>query len=257
MKTIIGSFLLIACFTLINGQETKEDLFKKFNSSEWKEVKAAKGQLENFEGDIIPELIEMSKSKEYVKLQNTGSLIYPGAIKSFGYGQILDYDIDRLGVRAGWLLEELTFQNFGFSGVHYAADQLETFIKVTFAEYYNNSTNRKKILTMSEDDRRDLIMSLAEQEADKWWKANNSNWTRLKALNDALKSYDEKRQVKALFYIRNGKSKCTGLTEDYYIDNLYREVRNLSKSETPRVSEHATFILMDIKYDWLELKPTN
>ena len=257
MKTIVSSILFLACFTFLNAQESEEELFKKFNSSEWKEVKASKEKLENFEAAIIPELIEMTKSKEFVKLQNTGSLIYPGAVQSFGYGQIIEYDIDRLGVRAGWLLEDLTFQNFGFSGAHYAADQLEPFIKVTFAEYYNNSTNRKKILAMNEDERRKLIINLASEEAENWWAANKSTWTRLDALYDALKSYDEKRQVKALFYLRNGKSKCTGLTEDFYIDNLYREIRRLSKSETPRVSEHATFILMDIKYDWLELKPVN
>ena len=94
-------------------------------------------------------------------------------------------------------------------------------------------------------------------KAKEWWKNSGNTWTRLEALVDALKSYDEKRQVKALFYMRNGDTKCTGLTKDYYIDNISKEIVRLSSSDTQRVSEHARLILFDTKFVWLENKNNN
>lgn len=240
----------------INAQQpTKEELIAKFTSAEWKDVKAAKEALENLEKDIIPDIITLLKDKRVMKLQNTGSLIYPGAEKQFGYGQIIDYDIDRISVRAGWLLEDLTFNNFGFGGVHLRNDQLESFIKITFPEYYNNSTNRKKIQQSAPEQLQQIIIDQSIVAVEKWWATVESSWSRLEALYNALVSYDEKRQVKALFYLRNGKTKCSGLSKDYYIDKLYREIVRLSSSEVGRVSEHASFIMLDIKFDWLSIKP--
>ncbi|MCG8700724.1 MAG: hypothetical protein MI922_21910 [Bacteroidales bacterium] len=254
IKTLLTVFIAVFAILSLTAQETQEDLFKKLEKAEWKEVKQAKESLENFQGDIIPELIKLCKDDRVVKLENTGSLIYPGAEKFFGYGQIIEYDIDRISVRAGWLLEDMTFNNFGFSGVHYPMDQLETFIKVTFPEFYNNSGNRKKIQNSKEDELRQLIIDLSREAAAKWWADSKNTWTRLDALYDALKSYDEKRQVKALFYIRNGKSACPGLDKQVWVKKLYGEVVRLSDSDVQRISEHASFILLDIKFDWLELK---
>jgi hypothetical protein len=70
-----------------------------------------------------------------------------------------------------------------------------------------------------------------------------------------LKSTDEKRQVKALFYIRNGISKCSGLTKDVYYDQLSREIVRLSGSDVQRISENAKLILLDTRLEWLSIKP--
>jgi len=66
---------------------------------------------------------------EKVELRNTADLIYPGAKEFYGHGWILDYDVDWISVRAGWALEELTFQNCGFrEGVINEADLLKAAI---------------------------------------------------------------------------------------------------------------------------------
>ena len=256
IRLLLFTLLSSLSVTFIWAQSDIEKLMIDFTSADWPTVKAAKQKLENYEGQAIPVVIKLLDRNEIVKLTNTGSLIYPGAEKFFGYGQIVDYDIDNLSIRAGWLLEEISFNNFGFTGYHLAPDDLMPFIKVTFSNYYNNANNRKKLETSSEAELRNIIYKLSIQNAKDWWKAEGSTWTRLDALVDALKSFDEKRQVKALFYMRNGDTKCTGLTKDYYIDNISKEIVRLSSSDTQRVSEHARLILFDTKFLWLDDKNT-
>ncbi len=254
----IGLFIILIAFSgllnLLKAQNDIDKLINDFTSSDWPTVKAAKQKLENYEAQAVPAIIKLLDRNEIVKLTHTGSLIYPGAEKFYGYGQIVDYDIDNISIRAGWLLEEISFNNFGFTGYHLPKDDLMTFIKITFSDYYNNANNRKKLETSSEAELRNTIYKLSIARAKEWWKAEGDSWTRLEALVDALKSFDEKRQVKALFYMRNGDTKCTGLTKDYYIDNISKEIVRLSSSDTQRVSEHARLILFDTKFLWLEDK---
>jgi hypothetical protein len=248
------SIALIKFTNNVNAQTDIDQIIKDFTSSDWKIVKAAKASLENQEVKSIGKIIKLLDRTDTVKLANTGSLIYPGATKFYGYGQMIEYDIDRIAVRAGWLIEDLTFNNFGFSGCHLAAEDQQNFIKVTFPEYYNNASNRKKIESSSESELSSVIFKLSVRNAKDWWAREAESWTRLQALVEALKSFDEKRQVKALFYMRNGETNCSGLTKDYYIDNISKEIVRLSGSDTQRVSEHASNILTDTKFQWLETK---
>ncbi len=249
--------ILLAGLAVLSGtyaQSDIEQILKDFTGNDWNTVSAAKEKLENIEGKAIPQIISLLDDNTVNKLKNTGSLIYPGAEKFFGYGQIIDYDIDNISTRAGWLLEEISFNNFGFTGIHLPDGDLIDFIKITFPEYYNNSTNRKIIESSTVDDLRKIIHDLSVRNAKEWWQHEGNNWTRLNALGIALKSFDEKCQVKALFYMRNGNTKCTGLTKDYYIDNISKEIVRLSASDTKRISENAKLILFDTKFLWLDNK---
>ena len=260
LKTMrkIGLFLFLTAFTgaftFTKAQDDLQQLISDFISSDWQTVKNAKLKLENYEKHSIPLIIKILDRGDVVKLTGTGSLIYPGAEKFFGYGQMIEYDIDRLSVRAGWLLEELTFNNFGFSGCHLAPEDQLIFIKITFPEYYNNANNRKKLENSTVSEISEIIFNLSVKNAKDWWIKEGSDWTRLTALVDALKSFDEKRQVKALFYLRYGETTCNGLTKDYYFENISKEIVRLSASETLRVSEHASNILSDTRFMWLENK---
>lgn len=249
----IGVFLVSFIVLVLNAQDKKQ-LLSDFVSADWQKVKAAKIELENLQGNILPDLIQLLESKEKTKLTNTGSLIYPGAEKFFGHGQILDYDIDYIAIRAGWLIEEISFNNFGFSGIHLPQEEMGDFIRITFPDYYGNAANRKKIEGASQNELHSIVQDLAVNAAKLWWKDQGSNFTRLKSLVNALQSTDEKRQVKALFYLRNGTSKCDGLSKDVYYNELIREVGRLSSSDIQRISEHAKLILLDTKFEWLALK---
>jgi hypothetical protein len=260
MKKLIFSVFFLGLYLMgysANNDKVVEQLLKQFQSTDWPTVSKAKENLENLEASSIPYLINMLNDFSLRKLQNTGDLIYPGAEKFFGHGQIIDYDIDELCVRAGWLLEDLTFQNFGFIGIHLQDNELMDFIKFAFAEYYNNSTNRHQLEKMSTSERRKLIRSLSIKRAQDWWKTSSDGWNRLDALAKALGSTDEKRQVKALFYLRNGKTKCTGLTKSVYETRLENFVIDLSKADLKRVSENAKLIILDSECSWLSLKPAD
>ncbi|MBN2484457.1 MAG: hypothetical protein JXB34_00650 [Bacteroidales bacterium] len=253
VQKITGIIFSLVLAVSVNAQD-KNQLLSDFTSADWPKVKAAKTGLENLQGSIIPDLIQLLDSKEKVKLTNTGNLIYPGAEKFFGHGQILDYDVDFIAIRAGWLIEEITFSNFGFSGVHVSKDEMPDFIRITFPDYYNNSANRKKIETAPLEELRLVVLKLAVNQVKEWWKENGQNFSRLNLLLQALRSFDEKEQVRALFYMRNGVTSCDGLSRDFYYDELIKEVGRLSGSEVQRISEHAKLILMDTKFEWLELK---
>lgn len=252
MKTIY-TLLLSLCFLLVNAQASEKS-FEEFKSDDWKLVKQAKMDIESQQAKAIPELIKLLESDKEVKLNNTGSLIYPGAEKFFGHGQILDYDVDFIAIRAGWLIEEISFNNFGFSGIHLPKEELVTHIKLTFPEYYNNSSNRKKIESSSDAELRELAQKLSVASVKDWWETEGSEWSRLNALVAALKSFDEKRQVKALFYMRNSVTKCDGLTKEFYYEEVSKEIVRLSGSDVQRISEHAKLILLDSKLDWLDMK---
>lgn len=247
---ILGMGLVI-----MPGNKIPDKLITDFKSTDWPAVLKAKENIENLEKDGIPQLISMLNDFSIRKLKNTGDLIYPGATKFYGHGQIIEYDIDEISIRAGWLLEDLTFQNFGFSGVHLPENELNTFIQATFPDYISNAANKQKLDKMTVVEKRKLIKTLSINKAQAWWNSESVNWSRLNALVNALKSTDEKRQVKALFYIRNGKTKCTGLNKAYYESELVELMRELAKTELKRVSENAKLILMDIDYEWLMLKP--
>ena len=253
INKVFGFLVMTLVPQLLFGQLSK-DLAKSFNSADWKEVKVAKIEIENLQESAIPDLLPQLKSTEKVKLNNTGSLIYPGAEKFFGHGQILNYDIDYISIRAGWVIEEITFNNFGFSGIHLPKEELINHIKMTFPEYYNNSTNRKKLETSSLEELRKIGERLSVEALNSWWKSEGESWSRLSALVNALKSFDEKRQVKALFYLRNGTTKCKGLTREFYIEEISKEIVRLSGSDVQRISEHAKLILLDSKLGWLEMK---
>lgn len=253
---IILSFLAInyLCFS----QESKiSDLLNDFESNNWPTVLQAKESLENLESMSIPALIDLLKKDENKKLTNTGDLIYPGAEKFFGHGQIIDYDIDKINVRAGWLLEDLTFKNFGFSGIHIEASGLSDFIKNKFPEYYNNQKNREIIEKSSEKEKRELIRELSIKEAKDWWKKEGDKWSRYNSLIKSLQSNDERSQVKGLFYLRNGKSSCKGLTKEAYKEKIEPLVIELSKSNLKRISEQAKLIMVDSEFDWMAIKPIN
>lgn len=247
---LVCGYMLIS----FNQGRSVDALLKDFQSNDWPTVLKAKENLENLEGKSIPELINLLSSDLIVQLQNTGDLIYPGAEKFYGHGQIIDYDIDYMSIRAGWLLEEITFQRFGFDGVHIQEGKLINFIKQNFPGYYNNPGNIDKIENMSATEKRSLIKEMSIKKAVEWGERESKNWSRLSALIGALRSDDEKRQVKALFYIRNGKTQCTGLTKSFYKKKIHHIINELSKSKVKRISEHAKLILLDTSYEWLKIK---
>jgi len=257
-KTIIS---LVLCFFLSTypgtGSEPIGQLISDFLSTDWPTVLVAKEKIENIGSACISDMIAIMNDCRELKLQNTGDLIYPGAEKFFGHGQIIDYDIDIACVRAGWLLEDLTFRNFGFTGIHLPDNELTGFIQNNFPDYFNNPANHTQYEELTASGKRRLIRSLSIEQVNNWWKTVAASWNRLDALENALNSKDEKCQVKALFYMRYGITKCKGLNERYYRTRLDNSIKKLSRVDLGRVSEHAKLIMLDSDFDWLAIKPVD
>lgn len=254
-------YLILCCTSFPiyaeNGNEPMNILINHFLSTDWPTVLIAKENIENRGAEGIPEMLKIMNDCKVHKLQNTGDLIYPGAEKFFGHGQIIDYDIDNICIRAGWLLEELSFKNFGFSGIHLPQNELSDFIKNNFPVYYGIAENQKQIEASSEDGKRALICALSIENARTWWEVSSKQWSRLTSLEQGLNSKDEKSQVKALFYLRNGKTACKGLNQKFYKSKLSKVIEKLSNSSTNRVSENAKLIMLDSDYSWLFIKPVH
>jgi hypothetical protein len=228
-KSALLALWFASCTSMLALGEEKipENLLTDFTSTDWPTVLQAKENIENLEAAGIPQLILLLDDFSVRKLNNTSDLIYPGAQRFYGHGQIVDYSIDEIAIRAGWLIEDIAFQNFGFTGYHLPDDELTGFIEYNFPDYYENTRNKNSLKKMSVPEKRNLIKSLSIKKAQNWWKRESDNWNRLDALVSALQSDDEKRQVKALFYIRNGKTKCTGLNKAFYQANIESIVRSL------------------------------
>jgi hypothetical protein len=257
MKKIV--FIAIGASFVLHLQamaDTKipDNLLNQFKSTDWPAVLQAKESIENMEAAAVPQLMNMLNDFSMRKLKNTGDLIYPGTRKFYGHGQILDYNIDEICIRVGWLLEDLAFQNFGFAGIYIPEEELTDFIQYNFKDYAAGLPSKQNLENMSTGEKRKIIRSLSIKKTQEWWSRNSGNWNRLDALVESLQSTDEKCQVKALFYIRNGKTQCTGLTKVFYQDRLEAIIRELARNDLKRISENAKLILMDMDFEWLGLK---
>ena len=183
---------------------------QSFQSRSWPEVHGAKHRLESRQAEVLPALVELAFNQQRAPLQNTADLIYPGARAFYEHGLIIDYDLDNIAARAGWLLEDLTFENFGFaSGATSAHD--------THA---------------------------AAEAARRWWLAASRPWRRFQALRVALASGDPRRHLLALSWLRRpGRTACDGLSNETYARDILSLVTALASKGASEVRLQATELL--------------
>ncbi|HYX07225.1 MAG TPA: hypothetical protein VE912_10880, partial [Bacteroidales bacterium] len=234
-------------------QANLDQAIKNFESNDWVLVSEARTTLEEAGMDALPALFSLLKEDKIVKLTNTGDLIYPGAVRFYGHGEIIDYDIDQLPVRAGWLIEKITFQNFGFSYIHDLEINLVNHIKYHFSSSEIEQFISKPVNSLSIDEQRELIKDLSVYNAQNWWK-DNASADRLDCLESALSSKDDKRQVDALQYLRTSTVPVEGLTKEAYNKKLLPQIKKLAGDQTKRISEQAKYILNDKTYEFLKIK---
>ncbi|HKY29024.1 MAG TPA: hypothetical protein VJM12_13880 [Pyrinomonadaceae bacterium] len=173
-------------------------------------------------------------------------LIHPGAKTFSGHGWILDYDVDWISVRAGWALEELTFQNFGFrEGVINNDDLLKAVISQRTVRLTDPSRT---------PDMKKQIRAEAVSKAKAWWQKAEQSWNRFDALLEALRSDDAVRQHWTLDWLIHGKTKCDGLTRESFKKFIAPEVKRLLNSSNERVRGQAKYLLNDNGASGLEYK---
>lgn len=251
-KVILGLSLLLT-ITFCFAQNTKIDsLFSDFKqASFYGNIYPAKIKLESYQKEIIPQLIEILDDTNFVKLTGTADLIYPGATQFYGHGHYVPYDMDWISVRAGWLLEDLTFMNFSYktSGVDDTTlfklmkdneRNNEYLNKGTYDLEWKNKPTREKLIE---------FRKILAQNAKNWWQTNQGSWTRLSAIKDALQSNDENRLDKVLQFLRYGETRCDSLNPVIYLKDIRPLVVNVKYTEYESVKEQVDLLLQeDLNY---------
>jgi hypothetical protein len=228
-------------------------LVKQFAGSDWGKVSEAQFALESKQGRAIPQLVALLERDEYVKLQNTADLIYPGAESYWGHGHILRYDVDWLSVRAGWALEQIAFQDFGFS-----EDSIQE------SDLFRATTRGQVDVPLQEvapidvpAEARQQQRSAAVRRARAWWSEQQEEWNRISALVDALNSEQSARILSALHWLRFENSVIDGFTKDVYLEQVYPLVHILAESADTEVATQAGYLVRDYGNDewwWLTVK---
>jgi len=223
-----------------------KQLIDNLNKAEWEIVFKSKDSLEQLENKALPYLIEnLNKENKFVNLINTADLIYPGANEFYGHGWVIDYDIDWLNIRTGWVIEEITFENFGFKESKITEDDLINIMKDSL-KYQDYLHSDKYDFKISPDKIENLKVIV--KKANDWWVENSSNWTRLKGITDALKSNDILRQSNALQYLRHGEYCIVGLTREYFDKELRPIVNKLLFSSVDYIKEDAKLLIDMVDY---------
>jgi hypothetical protein len=239
--------ILVLNFNLSFSQTRLDTMIYHLRQADFSEVISVKRGIINEQKLSIPKLVSLLKDTTFIKLENTADLIYPGATKYYGHGSFLKYDIDWISIRSAWLLEELTFQNFGFKEIKITEEKL---IQLHKQNYSNKSIDYKN---MTEQERLKVYRQILSESVSKWWKKNKNTWSRFKALKDALASTNEERQSLALNYILSGYTYCDGLTLEKYKKELEPLIEKIQKQNGEQ-SDRAKYILDDKDYNWFKTK---
>jgi hypothetical protein len=197
LAALLAPLLFVASAVAIGpdrkGLEEKStpDLIQLFSGTEWLDVWRAKLALEARPLSSIPALLELMRDEQR-KLQNTADLIYPGAETFYGHGFVVNYELDWLSTRAGWALEETTFQDFGFQAGAVSEAEL-----IAAARAGRVDLPLKDVVppTAPPDH---MTRRLAVARAQEWAKGHLDGWNRFDALVAALRSDSEVRQIRAL-----------------------------------------------------------
>lgn len=248
--------ILILTFNLCFSQTRLDTMIAQIRQSNFGSVYQVKDSIVNYQKEAIPKLIELLKDTSFIKLKNTADLIYPGAEKFYSHGWIVNYDIDWVSVRAAWLLEEITFQNFGYRDITINEDKLMSLHKQNYTSYLQ--TGSHDIDFKDKTPRQQLILYrlMLADSVSKWWDKNKNTWTRFNALKEALSSVDEQRQSLALHYLRFDKTICDGLTIEKYKAELKPLVQKIKQSENGE-ADQAKYLLDDNEYYWFKSKKSN
>ena len=213
-------------------------LIADFRSAEWGKVQQAANRLVSLEGKAVPALLPLLDSHDVVQLINTADLIYPGAETFYGHGYVINYALDSLAVRAGWVLESMTFQNFGYRAGTITEDKL--------FQAQRETPGDMPLEKAAGPQPKPEPISEAAARAREWWKKSGKGWTRYKGLIAALDSGDFRQQADAVIWLRSGVTDCAGFDEAVYKSKVEPRVRKLaSSSPDEMVKSQAGYLLRE------------
>lgn len=244
MRNILIVITLTISF-VAKSQITEKTKFKypqliaEFVSKNWRKVYKAKDSLVQIGKPAIPDLIKlMENPKDFSKLENTADLIYPGASEFYGHGRIVDYDLDWIAIRAGWALENLTFQNFGFSENVITEKELMELHKQDYAEYIEKGKH-----DVNFENHKFKKMDEIIYRVKRWFEISYQQWTPLIGLKEAIYSNDTQRQLNAIHQMRYPEFTIVELTQYWFDKNLRKRIEELNKSKDEELVVQTGYLL--------------
>ena len=235
-RSVLVTLLSVAPLQAKTAPPTAD--LEAFCQSDWSAVSGAMVRLAAHEDAAIPELVKMVFRRDRVPLTDTADLIYPGAKTFYGHGMLIDYDLDYLAARAGWLLERIAFEDFGFSAG-----------SLSEARLFDAVRRGKRDVPL-----RDAVpqpvgprdFAPSAEKARAWWASNAATWTKLGAAKAALGSTNGKRQMMALEWLRGGESQCEhALSSETCRLELAPLVKQLAANGSAGIREQASLVLRD------------
>jgi hypothetical protein len=179
-------------------REVSVKLRERFVGSDWRKVQRAAAKIESADRAGASALLAMLRRNRRVRLSNTDGLIYPGAARPSAEGRVIQYELDWTADRVGWVLEALTFEDFGF-----ASDSTDGVAREGVA-----AQRRAR----------------AVRSARSWWRERRARWSRLDAVRDALAGNVD-RQRRVLHWLRFGTTPCKGFDVPFFYGEVVPQLR--------------------------------
>ncbi|MBF4516027.1 hypothetical protein IRZ71_06725 [Flavobacterium sp. ANB] len=244
---LIFIILPLNCYSQKLNVIKLDSLFNEFKkNSFYASIYPAKKELENYQIAVIPKLIKLLSDTTFVKLKGTADLIYPGTTTYYGHGHYIPYNMDWISIRSGWLLEDLTFQDFGYKNSEVNDETLMKLMKENYYDYINNGTYELDWKNKTSQQKNIEYKKILFKKTEKWWKENRKKWNRISAIKEALKSNNENRLSNVFQYLRFGNSKCDNLTKEIYLKEIEPLILVLKEANTyPEIQEQIKLILSD------------
>ena len=243
--SVAAGCLMIAAWAPVPGRAEDRPaipaLIRDLSGQDWLTIQRAKEGLEARPKEAIPALLALLDRRDVLPLINTLDLIYPGAETFYGHGYIVDYDLDSLAVRAGWVLEAITFQDFGFREGSIGEEAL-------FKAMREHGAGDMPLAEVTGQEgppfgRTHLPRSTALARA--WWEKAGPRWTRLRAITEALDSGSVNRQIEVFTWLRFGTTACDGYGPKWFEAHVRPRAQKLTSSPDRGVREQAELLLHD------------
>lgn len=242
MKKILFTTFFLLIFHFIGySQQSLTKMINSIKGKDFEKIYSNRNKITDYQQQAIPLLIALLKDTSFVELDHMpGGFFYdgyPNVLCGRAVKESLPYSLNLICIRASWLLEEITFQDFGYK-------DLSIYDYDTQSEHLKDSVEivqlQEQLIKMS-----DTVTA--------WWKTNSSTWTRFNALKEALVSNVDFRGRSALRYLLAGRTKCDGLT----IDSYNKELKPLVQAIKDKNEENAVYandLISDDTYYWFGQK---
>lgn len=219
-------------------QNPIDSLIKDFKSFMFDyKIQPSRRALERYEQAAIPKIIPLLYSNTFTPIADNPYLMYPASKRyEYTHGYIIPYNLDWLSIRAGWLIEELTFMDFGYKT---AMDEKK------YALIDSYAYNGKREVPWIKAPTKASLLKTRKPMADAvvaWWRKNKATWTRIGALKEALQSNNTKRQTIAINYLLNGFRNEEEPLTSKYLKEITPLVLALKESDNKSIAEDAKWL---------------